>query len=410
MVRSSFVIAASLVIPSRSRRRFDGLGHLRLRPFLHFRQLMPPEPLEFPGPFVQRTPPRRVRPVKLTPPVPPHPHQTHIPQHAQVLRYRRLLQRQRHHDRRHRLLPVRQEHQDCAPSRLRHRIERVRSCRRPCHAQTIHSHMGICQEKPFRSTNPSNRHHVYIHLIYHDRNNAPRSAVPVRHASPLRTRAHPTLRGVPAPARIALKPVHDPASSLARRGNIGGPSGRCPGHGQHEPHAHARGHAPPSLDRRAPRRRSPRTPAPPGQIRRSASESRATALAADARPPARRTWRRNMAKPFPNHESVNRNSRHAARRFKMKNYAKLVLGLISGWFILSLTLSAFHVFLNPADRVGISVAIAAVGPIVVFSVWRAASPDFRRFTLSLNSRVLAFLQTGRVLGVVFLILAARGVL
>jgi hypothetical protein len=94
----------------------------------------------------------------------------------------------------------------------------------------------------------------------------------------------------------------------------------------------------------------------------------------------------------------------------MKNYAKLVLGLISGWFILSLTLSAFHVFLNPANRVGISVAIAAVGPIVVFSVWRAASPDFRRFTLSLNSRVLAFLQTGRVLGVVFLILAARGVL
>lgn len=94
----------------------------------------------------------------------------------------------------------------------------------------------------------------------------------------------------------------------------------------------------------------------------------------------------------------------------MKNYAKLVLGLIFGWFILSLTLSGPDVFLNPANGVGVSVAIAAVGPIVIFSVWRTASPGFRRFTLSLNPRALAFLQTGRVLGVVFLILAARGVL
>jgi hypothetical protein len=94
----------------------------------------------------------------------------------------------------------------------------------------------------------------------------------------------------------------------------------------------------------------------------------------------------------------------------MKNYAKLVIGLICGWFILSLTLSAFHVFLNRANRVGLSVAFAAVGPVVIYSIWRGASPDFRRFTLSLNPRVLAFLQTWRVLGVVFLVLAARGVL
>jgi hypothetical protein len=93
----------------------------------------------------------------------------------------------------------------------------------------------------------------------------------------------------------------------------------------------------------------------------------------------------------------------------MKNYAKLVTVLVSGWFIVSLALSALDVFRNPTNGVGLSVALAAVGSIVVFSIWRAASPGFRRFTLSLDPRVLASLQTARVIGVIFPILAARGV-
>src|SRR6202034_203441 len=91
--------------------------------------------------------PRRVRRVQLPPSVPPHPHQAHVPQHAQVLGHRRLLERQRDHNRRYGLLAVRQERQNRPPPRLRHRVERIGGCRRPCHRQTIHSHMGICQEK-----------------------------------------------------------------------------------------------------------------------------------------------------------------------------------------------------------------------------------------------------------------------
>jgi hypothetical protein len=94
----------------------------------------------------------------------------------------------------------------------------------------------------------------------------------------------------------------------------------------------------------------------------------------------------------------------------MKNDAKLMIGLVFGWFILSLTLSAFHAFLNPANRLGLAVAFAAVGPVALFSIWRAASPKFRSFTMSLDPRALVFLQTARALGVVFIILEARGVL
>lgn len=94
----------------------------------------------------------------------------------------------------------------------------------------------------------------------------------------------------------------------------------------------------------------------------------------------------------------------------MKNYEKLVAGLISGWFLFALVSSALHLYLNPANRVGLAVAIAAVAPIVIFYLWFANSASFRQFALALNPRVLTFLQSWRILGVAFVILAAFGVL
>jgi hypothetical protein len=94
----------------------------------------------------------------------------------------------------------------------------------------------------------------------------------------------------------------------------------------------------------------------------------------------------------------------------MKNYKKLVAGLISGWFLFALVSSALHLYLNPANRVGLAVALAAVAPIVLFSLWFARSVGFRQFALALDPRVLTFLQSWRILGVVFVILAAYGVL
>jgi len=94
----------------------------------------------------------------------------------------------------------------------------------------------------------------------------------------------------------------------------------------------------------------------------------------------------------------------------MNNYKKLTVGVIVGWLIFALSASALDLFKNESDRIGIAVAIAALTPIIVFAVWFAASATFRKFALSLNPRILTWAQTWRILGIVFVLLEARGVL
>jgi hypothetical protein len=94
----------------------------------------------------------------------------------------------------------------------------------------------------------------------------------------------------------------------------------------------------------------------------------------------------------------------------MKNYAKFTMGLIIAWFVFALSASALHLFKNDSNRIGLAVAIAALTPIIVFSLWFAASESFRRFVLSLNPRVLTSAQAWRIVGFTFVLLEARGVL
>ncbi|MFZ3214831.1 MAG: hypothetical protein WA192_02115 [Candidatus Acidiferrales bacterium] len=94
----------------------------------------------------------------------------------------------------------------------------------------------------------------------------------------------------------------------------------------------------------------------------------------------------------------------------MKGYGKFTAALIVVWFTFALTAGALHVFQNQSNRVGAAVGIAAFLPLVLFSVWFAASHPFRKFVLSLNPRALTFAQSWRVIGITFLILQARGVL
>jgi hypothetical protein len=94
----------------------------------------------------------------------------------------------------------------------------------------------------------------------------------------------------------------------------------------------------------------------------------------------------------------------------MKSYGKLTGALIAGWFGVALVGAALNVFKNAADRIGVAVAIAALTPIVVFSVWFAASESFRQFVLSLNPRVLTSLQAWRIIGFVFVLLEAHRML
>ncbi len=94
----------------------------------------------------------------------------------------------------------------------------------------------------------------------------------------------------------------------------------------------------------------------------------------------------------------------------MKNYGKLTAGLISAWFIFALAASILGWFTNDAHRIGFAVALAALVPIALFSLWLALSQGFRQFVLSLNPRILTFVQSWRIMGFVFVLLEARGLL
>ncbi|MFY9529917.1 MAG: hypothetical protein WBC04_23430 [Candidatus Acidiferrales bacterium] len=94
----------------------------------------------------------------------------------------------------------------------------------------------------------------------------------------------------------------------------------------------------------------------------------------------------------------------------MKSYGKLTAGLIAVWFIFVFSASALHLFKNDSNRVGLAVALAALTPIFLFSLWFATSEKFRQFALSLNPRTLTFVQSWRILGFVFVVLQAYGVL
>src|ERR1700704_6327207 len=80
----------------------------------------------------------------------------------------------------------------------------------------------------------------------------------------------------------------------------------------------------------------------------------------------------------------------------MKNYPKLTTGIVVAWFLFSLTASALHLFKNDASRIGLAVAIAALAPIVVLSLWFAASESFRHSALSLSPHILTPAQALRL--------------
>jgi hypothetical protein len=94
----------------------------------------------------------------------------------------------------------------------------------------------------------------------------------------------------------------------------------------------------------------------------------------------------------------------------MKNYGKLAAMLIAIWFVFAFSASALHLFTNNSNRVGVAVGFAALTPVVVFSLWFAASEKFRQFSLSLNPQILTLAQTWRLVGFIFVLLEARGVL
>jgi len=92
------------------------------------------------------------------------------------------------------------------------------------------------------------------------------------------------------------------------------------------------------------------------------------------------------------------------------NYKKVTTGIIVGWFIFALSASALDLFKNDPNSIGLAVAIAALTPIIVFSLWFAASAGFRQFALSLDPRIFTSAQASRIIGFTFVLLEVRGVL
>jgi hypothetical protein len=94
----------------------------------------------------------------------------------------------------------------------------------------------------------------------------------------------------------------------------------------------------------------------------------------------------------------------------MTKYGKITAGLLVVWFVTAFSASAAHLFENGSAQFGFGVAVAALAPMVVFSLWFAASDGFRDFALSLNPKILTSVQVWRVVGFTFVLLQARNVL
>jgi hypothetical protein len=94
----------------------------------------------------------------------------------------------------------------------------------------------------------------------------------------------------------------------------------------------------------------------------------------------------------------------------MSKYGKITVGLLAVWFVAVLSASALHLFENGSNQFGLGVAVASLAPMIVFSLWLAASEGFRNFALSLNPKILTSVQVWRIIGFTFLLLEARNVL
>ncbi len=94
------------------------------------------------------------------------------------------------------------------------------------------------------------------------------------------------------------------------------------------------------------------------------------------------------------------------------NYAKISLGLIGVWFVFYLAASALHVFMigRGVPPLPVALGIGTLLPLALFLIWFGLSAGFREFTMTLNPRILTFVQTWRTEGFVFLVLYTYGIL
>ena len=94
-------------------------------------------------------------------------------------------------------------------------------------------------------------------------------------------------------------------------------------------------------------------------------------------------------------------------------YARLTALLLTAWLALSITASKlliFHAGSKYAVAAPAPLGLAVLLPIALFALCFAASRGFREFALSLNPFALTIVQTWRILGLSFVVLAGFRIL
>jgi hypothetical protein len=89
----------------------------------------------------------------------------------------------------------------------------------------------------------------------------------------------------------------------------------------------------------------------------------------------------------------------------------IVLGVVLvAWFATALAAGAGGVFAAAPSRPPLALLVAVVGPPLIFALLYRASRRLREFVLGIDLRLLTAVQSWRVLGVMFLVLYAFGML
>jgi hypothetical protein len=98
---------------------------------------------------------------------------------------------------------------------------------------------------------------------------------------------------------------------------------------------------------------------------------------------------------------------------KNANYGRLTALLLAAWLASSITASKLLIF-HAASKYAVAapapLGVAVLLPLVLFALWFAASRGFREFALSLNLFALTIIQTWRILGLTFVVLAGFRIL
>jgi hypothetical protein len=84
--------------------------------------------------------------------------------------------------------------------------------------------------------------------------------------------------------------------------------------------------------------------------------------------------------------------------------------VLTGWFLLVVSLAAVGAFVAPPGTPPIAIAIGVGAPLIAFFAWLRLSPAFRDFVLSLDLRFIAGIQGWRWAGLGFLDLYAHNIL